>query len=56
MAGQGKFKIVVLFTFFKPANFQVQGIAPFGLSGVEMAVSAGAVAPVTVAALTPATH
>ena len=33
--------IGVLFTFFKPANFQVQGFAPFGLSGIEMAVSAG---------------
>jgi len=35
--------IGVLFTFFKPANFQVQGFAPFGLSGVEMAVSAGGI-------------
>ncbi|WP_242167941.1 MULTISPECIES: APC family permease [unclassified Pseudomonas] len=35
--------IGVLFTFFKPANFQVQGFAPFGLSGIEMAVSAGGV-------------
>lgn len=31
--------IGVLFTFFKPENFEVQGFAPFGLSGVEMAVS-----------------
>lgn len=35
--------IGVLFTFFKPENFQVQGFAPFGLSGVEMAVSAGGI-------------
>ncbi|WP_016774243.1 APC family permease [Pseudomonas sp. R62] len=35
--------IGVLFTFFKPDNFQVQGFAPFGLSGVEMAVSAGGI-------------
>ena len=35
--------IGVLFTFFKPANFQVHGFAPFGLSGIEMAVSAGGV-------------
>jgi amino acid transporter len=35
--------IGVLFTFFKPANFEAQGFAPFGLSGVEMAVSAGGI-------------
>ena len=35
--------IGVLFTFFKPANFHAQGFAPFGLSGIEMAVSAGGV-------------
>ncbi|AVE04024.1 aspartate:proton symporter [Pseudomonas palleroniana] len=35
--------IGVLFTFFKPQNFQVHGFAPFGLSGIEMAVSAGGV-------------
>lgn len=35
--------IGVLFTFFKPANFHSQGFAPFGLSGIEMAVSAGGV-------------
>ena len=35
--------IGVLFSFFKPANFQVQGFAPFGLSGIEMAVSAGGI-------------
>ncbi|KWU52803.1 APC family permease [Pseudomonas sp. R11F] len=35
--------IGVLFTFFKPENFQVHGFAPFGLSGIEMAVSAGGV-------------
>jgi amino acid transporter len=35
--------IVVLFTFFRPANLSVAGFAPFGLSGVEMAVSAGGV-------------
>lgn len=35
--------IVVLFTFFKPDNFHIQGFAPFGLSGIEMAVSAGGI-------------
>ncbi|AVX89064.1 aspartate:proton symporter [Pseudomonas koreensis] len=35
--------IGVLFSFFKPANFQMHGFAPFGLSGIEMAVSAGGV-------------
>ncbi|WP_186055543.1 APC family permease [Burkholderia gladioli] len=35
--------IVVLFVFFKPRNLQAAGFAPFGLSGVEMAVSAGGV-------------
>ncbi|QQD55523.1 APC family permease [Pseudomonas fluorescens BBc6R8] len=35
--------IGVLFTFFKPENFHAQGFAPFGLSGIEMAVSAGGV-------------
>lgn len=35
--------IGVLFTFFKPENFHVQGFAPFGLSGIEMAVSAGGI-------------
>ncbi|MBJ2270935.1 APC family permease [Pseudomonas sp. MF6772] len=35
--------IGALFTFFKPANFHSQGFAPFGLSGIEMAVSAGGV-------------
>ncbi|KAF1029750.1 MAG: Aspartate-proton symporter [Burkholderia plantarii] len=35
--------IVVLFVFFKPHNLSVAGFAPFGLSGVEMAVSAGGV-------------
>ncbi|MCY1492387.1 Aspartate-proton symporter [compost metagenome] len=35
--------IGVLFTFFKPENFSAQGFAPFGLSGVEMAVSAGGI-------------
>ncbi|WXL24465.1 APC family permease [Ectopseudomonas mendocina] len=35
--------IGVLFTFFKPENFKIQGFAPFGLSGIEMAVSAGGV-------------
>ncbi|MDF0605447.1 APC family permease [Neisseriaceae bacterium TC5R-5] len=35
--------IVVLFTFFNPQNLTTQGFAPFGLSGVEMAVSAGGV-------------
>lgn len=35
--------IGVLFTFFKPANLTVQGFAPFGMSGIEMAVSAGGI-------------
>ena len=35
--------IGVLFTFFKPANLTVHGFAPFGLSGIEMAVSAGGI-------------
>lgn len=35
--------IGVLFTFFKPENFTSQGFMPFGLSGVEMAVSAGGI-------------
>ena len=35
--------IGVLFTFFKPQNFYSQGFAPFGLSGVQMAVSAGGI-------------
>lgn len=32
-----------LFMFFKPANLHVAQFAPFGMSGVEMAVSAGGV-------------
>ena len=35
--------IGVLFTFFKPGNLTAQGFAPFGMSGVEMAVSGGGV-------------
>ncbi|MHC6225204.1 APC family permease [Pseudomonas sp. X10] len=35
--------IGVLFTFFKPENLSVQGFAPFGMSGIEMAVSAGGI-------------
>ncbi|MDD1976282.1 APC family permease [Pseudomonas tussilaginis] len=35
--------IGVLFTFFKPENLTVQGFAPYGLSGIEMAVSAGGI-------------
>ncbi|MGE8369039.1 APC family permease [Cupriavidus sp.] len=35
--------IVVLFTHFKPANLQVHGFAPFGLSGIQAAVSAGGI-------------
>lgn len=35
--------IVVLFTFFKPENFTDQGFMPYGLTGVEMAVSAGGI-------------
>ncbi|WP_423381524.1 APC family permease [Burkholderia sp. LMG 32019] len=35
--------IGVLFTFFKPANLTVHGFAPFGVPGIEMAVSAGGI-------------
>ncbi|KVE40043.1 APC family permease [Burkholderia sp. TSV86] len=35
--------IAVLFTFFRPANLTAHGFAPFGLQGVEMAVSAGGI-------------
>ncbi|MEJ3588918.1 APC family permease [Pseudomonas bubulae] len=35
--------IGVLFTFFKPENLYAQGFAPYGLSGVQMAVSAGGI-------------
>ncbi|AGK50985.1 aspartate-proton symporter [Burkholderia thailandensis MSMB121] len=35
--------IVVLFAFFKPANLTMHGFAPFGMPGVEMAVSAGGI-------------
>ncbi|MGO4814790.1 APC family permease [Cupriavidus sp. 2MCAB6] len=35
--------IVVLFTHFKPANLQMHGFAPFGLSGIQAAVSAGGI-------------
>ncbi|EES42581.1 amino acid permease [Burkholderia mallei PRL-20] len=35
--------IVVLFAFFKPANLTLHGFAPFGMPGVEMAVSAGGI-------------
>ena len=35
--------VVVLFTFFKPENLHSQGIAPFGMSGVEAAISAGGI-------------
>jgi amino acid transporter len=35
--------IGVLFTFFNPDNLTVHGFAPFGLQGVEMAVSAGGI-------------
>ncbi|WP_423394685.1 APC family permease [Burkholderia sp. LMG 21824] len=35
--------IAVLFTFFKPANLTVHGFAPFGMPGIEMAVSAGGI-------------
>jgi amino acid transporter len=35
--------IAVLFTFFKPANLTIQGFAPFGMPGIEMAVSAGGI-------------
>ncbi|OXJ30329.1 MULTISPECIES: APC family permease [Burkholderia] len=35
--------IGVLFTFFKPVNLTIQGFAPFGMPGIEMAVSAGGI-------------
>ncbi len=35
--------IVTLFVFFKPHNLIVHGFAPFGLAGIEMAVSAGGI-------------
>ncbi|TNV19528.1 APC family permease [Buttiauxella sp. B2] len=35
--------ILTLYYFFKPANLTVAGFAPFGMSGIEMAVSAGGV-------------
>lgn len=35
--------IAVLFTFFKPQNLTAHGFSPFGLSGIEMAVSAGGI-------------
>lgn len=35
--------IGVLFTFFQPDNLTMHGFAPFGLPGIEMAVSAGGI-------------
>ena len=35
--------IGVLFTFFKPAKLTIHGFAPFGMPGIEMAVSAGGI-------------
>ncbi|EQC1570310.1 APC family permease [Klebsiella aerogenes] len=35
--------VVTLFAFFKPENLHAQGIAPFGMSGVEAAISAGGI-------------
>lgn len=35
--------IVVLLTYFHPANLSIHGLAPSGLSGVEAAVSAGGI-------------
>lgn len=35
--------IVVLYSFFRPENLEVQGFAPFGMSGIEMAVSSGGI-------------
>jgi hypothetical protein len=35
--------VITLFTFFKPENLHTQGIAPFGMSGVEAAISAGGI-------------
>jgi len=35
--------VAVLFLYFRPANLTVHGFAPYGLPGVEMAVSAGGI-------------
>ncbi|NTX26744.1 APC family permease [Burkholderia pyrrocinia] len=35
--------VVTLMSHFKPENFHVAGFAPFGMSGIEMAVSSGGV-------------
>lgn len=35
--------VVVLFSFFRPDNLTAFGFAPYGLQGVEMAVSAGGI-------------
>ncbi|MBF8726766.1 APC family permease [Pseudomonas putida] len=35
--------IGMLYIFFKPENLHVQGFAPFGMSGIEMAVSGGGI-------------
>ncbi|MEB3900524.1 APC family permease [Pseudomonas putida] len=35
--------IVVLYSFFSPENLEIQGFAPFGMSGIEMAVSGGGI-------------
>lgn len=35
--------IIVLLTFFKPENFTSQGFMPYGISGIEKAVSSGGI-------------
>lgn len=35
--------IGVLYSFFRPENMSIQGFAPFGMSGIEMAVSGGGI-------------
>ncbi|OCA52936.1 APC family permease [Photorhabdus namnaonensis] len=35
--------IIVLFNYFNPSNLQVHGFSPFGISGVEAAVSTGGI-------------
>ncbi|MDA5363610.1 APC family permease [Escherichia coli] len=35
--------VITLFAFFKPENLHIQGMAPFGMSGVEAAISAGGI-------------
>lgn len=35
--------IIILFNYFNPGNLQVHGFSPFGVSGVEAAVSTGGI-------------